>query len=102
MNQPGQINSIRFYKGAGDSGYSPRIGKIWNSTGTLITSVTFTNTCPADERGNVLHHHEPVVLPERGAHMARAHVAAAAVRAGYGRLLIGIHQPTSFFAAATM
>src|ERR1700690_1586409 len=43
--------------------------------------IKLLGACPADERGNALHHHEPVILPERGAHVARAHVGAAAARA---------------------
>lgn len=37
----GQINAIRFWKAASETG--THIGKIWSATGTLLASVTFTN-----------------------------------------------------------
>ncbi|OYE06338.1 N,N-dimethylformamidase beta subunit family domain-containing protein [Nostoc sp. 'Peltigera membranacea cyanobiont' 232] len=37
----GQISAIRFWKAASETG--THIGKIWNATGTLLTSVTFSN-----------------------------------------------------------
>ncbi|MFA7290045.1 MAG: DUF4082 domain-containing protein, partial [Melioribacteraceae bacterium] len=35
------VNTIRFYKAAGETGI--HIGKIWDNSGTLIASVMFTN-----------------------------------------------------------
>ncbi|MEH2263611.1 N,N-dimethylformamidase beta subunit family domain-containing protein [Nostoc sp.] len=37
----GQVSAIRFWKAASETG--THIGKIWNATGTLLTSVTFSN-----------------------------------------------------------
>jgi Domain of unknown function (DUF4347)/Domain of unknown function (DUF4082) len=37
----GQIQAIRYYKAASETG--SHVGKIWSSTGTLLASVTFTN-----------------------------------------------------------
>jgi protocatechuate 3,4-dioxygenase beta subunit len=37
----GAISAIRFYKGAGSTGF--HVGNLWSSTGTLLASVTFTN-----------------------------------------------------------
>ena len=37
----GYITGIRFYKGAGNTG--THVGHLWNSSGTLLASVTFTN-----------------------------------------------------------
>jgi Ca2+-binding RTX toxin-like protein/uncharacterized protein YaiE (UPF0345 family) len=37
----GQINAIRYYKAASETG--PHTGKIWSSTGTLLGSVLFAN-----------------------------------------------------------
>ena len=37
----GQIQAIRYYKAAGETG--PHVGRIWSSTGQLLASVTFTN-----------------------------------------------------------
>lgn len=36
----GRITAIRYYKAASETG--THVGRIWNSTGTLLTSVTFT------------------------------------------------------------
>lgn len=41
----GTITSIRFHKGAGNSG--THIGRIWSSTGQQLASVTFTNETPS-------------------------------------------------------
>jgi len=40
-NTDGYICGLRFYKGAGNSG--THVGKLWSSTGTLLTSATFSN-----------------------------------------------------------
>ncbi|MEH2078331.1 MAG: N,N-dimethylformamidase beta subunit family domain-containing protein [Nostoc sp.] len=40
-NTGGQINAIRFWKAPSETG--THIGKIWNATGTLLASVTFSN-----------------------------------------------------------
>src|SRR5262249_49333986 len=37
----GFIDSIRFYKGAGNTG--PHVGNLWSSSGTLLASATFTS-----------------------------------------------------------
>ena len=37
----GYITSLRFYKGAANTG--PHVGRLWNSTGTLLAEVAFTN-----------------------------------------------------------
>jgi hypothetical protein len=37
----GTIRAVRFYKGANNNG--PHVGNLWTSTGTLLSSVTFTN-----------------------------------------------------------
>jgi uncharacterized protein YaiE (UPF0345 family) len=37
----GQINAIRYYKAASETG--THVGKIWSSTGTILGSVTFAN-----------------------------------------------------------
>jgi uncharacterized protein DUF4082/Big-like domain-containing protein len=37
---PGYITGIRFYKGAGNTG--THVGNLWNSSGTLLGTVTFT------------------------------------------------------------
>jgi len=39
LARSGQIVAIRFWKSAGDSG--PHVGKIWSSTGALLTSTSF-------------------------------------------------------------
>jgi uncharacterized repeat protein (TIGR03806 family) len=40
-SEDGYISSIRFYKGAGNTG--THIGNLWTSDGTLLASATFTN-----------------------------------------------------------
>jgi Domain of unknown function (DUF4082) len=40
-NTGGQINAIRFWKASSETG--THIGRIWNATGTLLASVTFSN-----------------------------------------------------------
>ncbi len=44
----GYINGIRFYKGASNAS-TGHIGKLYNSAGTLLASVTFTNTNTTNE-----------------------------------------------------
>ena len=41
VDQPTTLSALRFYKSVGETG--THVGRIWSSTGTLITSVTFTN-----------------------------------------------------------
>lgn len=41
VSQPGNVTAIRFYKGTGNSG--THVGSLWNSAGTRIAQVTFTN-----------------------------------------------------------
>jgi hypothetical protein len=40
-SQSGTIAGMKFYKGTGDNG--THVGSIWTSTGTLLTTATFTN-----------------------------------------------------------
>ncbi len=40
-NEDGYITGLRYYKGAGATGV--HVGHLWTSTGTLLTSATFTN-----------------------------------------------------------
>ncbi len=40
-DRDGSITALRFYKGAGNSG--PHAGNLWNSTGKLLATATFTN-----------------------------------------------------------
>lgn len=41
----GSVLGVRFYKGDGNSG--THVGKLWNSSGALLGSVTFTNESPS-------------------------------------------------------
>jgi hypothetical protein len=43
--KPGQIIAIRFWKGASE--IASHVGKIWSSTGDLLTQVSFTNETPS-------------------------------------------------------
>ncbi|MGA8790215.1 MAG: DUF4082 domain-containing protein [Paenarthrobacter sp.] len=41
VSQAGNVTGIRFYKGAGNTG--THVGSLWNSAGTRLAQVTFTN-----------------------------------------------------------
>jgi N,N-dimethylformamidase beta subunit-like protein/uncharacterized protein DUF4082/Big-like domain-containing protein/cadherin-like protein len=44
-SQNGTITGLRFYKGPGNTG--PHVADLWNSTGTLLATATFTNETPS-------------------------------------------------------
>ncbi|MEH1863691.1 MAG: N,N-dimethylformamidase beta subunit family domain-containing protein [Nostoc sp.] len=48
----GQVSAIRFWKAASETG--THIGKIWNATGTLLASVTFSNETASGWQEQVL------------------------------------------------
>ncbi|SEI58016.1 Ig-like domain-containing protein [Arthrobacter sp. yr096] len=44
VSQAGNVTGIRFYKGTGNTG--THVGSLWNSAGTRLAQVTFTNETP--------------------------------------------------------
>jgi len=68
---PGQITALRFYKGATTTG--THVGKLWDSTGTLLASVTFTTETASGWQQQVLP--SPVPIAANTTYVVSYHTA---------------------------